>query len=350
MRFFSLLLISLCTVLTLSGITTIVLAEEPIKIVGSSTVYPFAKAVAETFSEKTGHPLPKLTPTGSGGGLKLFCAGNGPDTPDITNASRRIKRSEYDLCKTNGVSKILEIKIGYDGIVLANAKTAPSFQLTTRELYLALAEQVPSPDDSEELITNPYVRWTQINPDLPDKVIEILGPPPTSGTRDAFSELALERGCQEYPRLKQIKKRDKAQFRKLCRTIRKDGHFIESGERDHLIVESLQQNSQATIGIFGYNFLARAREHLKGASVDGIKPTDQTIASAIYPLSRALYFYVKADRLNSVNGLDEYISEFTSEKTWGPDGYLSKLNLIPMSGEERRHYRQTVQQKKSLTW
>ncbi|MBN1959288.1 MAG: substrate-binding domain-containing protein [Desulfuromonadales bacterium] len=349
MRFFSLLLISFCTVMTLSGITSIALAEQPIKIVGSSTVYPFAKAVAEAFSEKTGHPLPELTTTGSGGGLKLFCAGNSPDTPDITNASRRIKRSEYDLCQKNGVTKILEIKIGYDGIVLANAKAAPDFQLTTRELYLALAAQVPNPDNSGKLIPNPYVRWAQINPDLPDMTIEVLGPPTTSGTRDAFSELALDQGCQEFPWLKQIKKRDKSSFRKVCRTLRTDGYFIEAGERDDLIVENLQKSPQA-MGIFGYNFLARDREHLKGAIVNGIKPSEETIASATYPLSRALYFYVKADRLDRVTGLVDYINEFTSAETWGSGGYLSRLSLVPMPKKEQQLYHQVFHDRIPLVW
>ena len=322
-------------------------AREQIKIVGSSTVYTFAQAVTKDFSEKTGYPLPDIISTGSGGGLQMFCQGGGDKHPDITNASRRIKRSEYDLCQANGVKDIIEVKIGYDGIVVANSTKVQGFLLSIKDLYLALARQVPAPGSEKKLIINPYTNWQQINSTLPDQKIEVLGPPPTSGTRDAFSELALEKGCQQYSWIKAIKKRDKKKFQKICRTMRDDGYFVEAGERDDLIVKNLELAPQAT-GIFGYNFLARDAENLQGATIEGVAPKVQTIASGEYPLSRALYFYVKKDRLDKVPGLEQYLLMFTSETTWGPDGYLADLGLVTMPEEERHHFRQVIEQRNLL--
>ncbi|WP_321372420.1 substrate-binding domain-containing protein [uncultured Desulfuromusa sp.] len=321
-------------------------AREQIKIVGSSTVYTFAQAVTKSFSEKTGYPLPDIISTGSGAGLQIFCQGTGDEHPDITNASRRIKRSEYDLCLANGVKNIIELKIGYDGIVVANSTKAQDLKLSIKDLYLALAKEVPDPDGQQLLILNPYTHWQQINSTLPDEKIEILGPPPTSGTRDAFSELALEQGCQQYPWIKAIKKRDKKRFQKICRTVRNDGYFIEAGERDDLIVKNLEFAPQAT-GIFGYNFLARDLDNLQGATIDGITPEVKTIASGDYPLSRALYLYIKKDRIGEVPGLEKYLQEFTSETAWGPNGYLADLGLVVMPDKERRDYRQIIEQRKS---
>lgn len=321
-------------------------ARDNIVIVGSSTVYPFSKAVTTIFSEKTGLPLPQLTPTGSGGGLKKFCQGSGPEHPDVTNASRPIKRSEYDQCKANGVDEIIEVKIGYDGIVLASSTSAPPMNLSIKELYLAIAAQVPDMD-SDKLIPNPYKSWKQINPALPDTTIEVLGPPKTSGTRDAFSELALDKGCSQYAWIKAIKKHDKQNFRKICRTVRNDGHFIEAGERDDLIVENLLK-SESSSGIFGYNFLVQNPDKLQAATIQSISPTSQTIATGEYPLSRALYFYVKKNRIPEVPGLLEYMKTFTDETMWGPDGQLVKLGLIPLSKEERKAQRQIVEELKPL--
>ena len=318
-------------------------AAEPIRIVGSSTVYTFAKKVSENFSTKTGYPLPQIVPTGSGGGLKEFCKGSGDAYPDITNASRRINRSEFDLCHDHGVTGIIEVKIGYDGIVVAGSSAVPAPQLTLRDLYLALAAQVPAPDGTEQLVDNPYISWNQIRPELSERPIEVLGPPPTSGTRDAFSELALEKACQQYPWIKSIKKRDKHRFRKICHTLRTDGHFIEAGERDDLIVKNLEAAPKAT-GIFGYNFLAQDAEKLSGATIEGVKPEVASIASGAYPLSRPLYFYVKAERIDQVPGLAEYLLEFTSEEAWGPGGYLAALGLVTMPDKERDYYRQVVVQ------
>lgn len=318
-------------------------AREQIKIVGSSTVYPFAQAVTKVFSEKSGYPAPDIVSTGSGGGLQLFCQGDGDEYPDITNASRRIKRSEYDLCQSHEVKEIIEVKIGYDGIVIANSSQVSALQLSIKDLYLALAREVPAPNGEEQLVMNPYVNWQQINPDLPDRKIEILGPPPTSGTRDAFSELAMEKGCQQFPWIKAIKKQDKQKFRQICRTLRNDGYFVEAGERDDLVVKNLEVAPQAA-AIFGYNYLARDAEKLQGATIDGVPANVQTIASGNYPLSRALYFYVKKGRLGQVPGLDQYLQLFTSETTWGPDGYLADLGLVTLPEEERQRFRQVIEQ------
>ena len=318
-------------------------AREQIKIVGSSTVYPFAQAVTTVFSETSGFPLPDIISTGSGGGLQLFCQG-GDASPDITNASRRIKRSEYDLCQSNGVKEIIEVKIGYDGIVIANSTKVRRLQLSIKDLYLTLARNVPAPNGEERLVMNPYINWNQINSNLPDQKIEILGPPPTSGTRDAFAELALEKGCQQFHWIKAIKKRDKHKFQQICQTVRNDGYFVEAGERDDLIVKNLEVSPQAA-GIFGYNFLARDKENLQGSIIEGVAPTVQTIASGDYPLSRALYFYVKKERLGKVPGLEQYLQQFTSETAWGPDGYLVDLGLVTMPEKERHHYREVIEQR-----
>jgi len=317
-------------------------AREHIVIVGSSTIYPFAQAVTKSFSEKTGQPLPHLKSTGSGGGLQLFCQGIGDEHPDITNASRRIKRSELDLCRTNGVNDIIEIKIGYDGIVFASSTDALPMNLSAKDLYLAIAAQVPATGPGENLIPNPYTNWKEINSTLPDTNIEILGPPPTSGTRDAFSELALEKGCSTFPWIKTIKKRDKQRFRNVCRTIRDDGHFIEAGERDDLIIGNLLQ-SRLLHGIFGYNFLMQNPDKLQAALINSIVPNMETIASGAYPLSRALYFYVKKKRIVEIPAIADYIESFTDEESWGPDGYLAKMGLIPLDTSERDHYRHSGQ-------
>ena len=232
-----------------------------IEVVGSSTVYPFSTVVAETFGKKTKFKTPKIEATGSGGGMKLFCAGNGINTPDITNSSRRIKKSEVDNCHANGVDSITEVHIGFDGITIANARSGPEFNLTRRDLFLALAKDVPGEKEGE-LISNPYITWKQVNPDLPDIKIEVLGPPPTSGTRDAFAELALEGGCKTYDWIADIKKAASAakkadeasdlkhKYKEICHTVREDGIYIEAGENDNLIVQKLEKNPQA-LGVFG---------------------------------------------------------------------------------------------------
>ncbi len=303
-------------------------------VVGSSTVYPFATVVAERFGRGSNFKTPKIESTGSGGGLKLFCDGVGVDYPDVANSSRAIKASEVAACEANGVTDIVEVKIGYDGIVFANAMQADSISLTRRDLYLALAKQVPGPT-SGELIDNPYTTWADVNPDLPATKIEVLGPPPTSGTRDAFVELAMEGGCKTVDWIAALKKTDKNRYKAVCHTIREDGAFVEAGENDNLIVQKLQANPTA-FGIFGFSFLDQNAEKVKGAAVDGVVPTFDAIADGDYPVSRPLFFYAKKAHVDVIPGLRGYLQEFSSERAWGEDGYLSDRGLIPMPDAERR--------------
>ncbi len=311
-------------------------------VVGSSTVYPFATVVAERFGRSSEFKTPKIESTGSGGGLKLFCDGVGVDYPDVTNSSRAIKQSEVDTCAGNGVTEIVEVKIGYDGIVIANAIGAPAMALTRRDLFLALAKEVPGGKDGE-LIENPHKTWADVNPDLPAARIEVLGPPPTSGTRDAFVELAMEGGCKTVPWIKALKNSDKNKYKAICHTIREDGAFVEAGENDNLIVQKLEANPDA-FGIFGFSFLDQNMEKVKGAKVDGVAPTFDAIAEGGYPVSRPLYFYVKKAHVDVIPGLRGFLREFTSERAWGEEGYLSERGLIPMPDEERREVATAVRE------
>ena len=320
-------------------------ARDYISIVGSSTVYPFATVVAEQFGKTTHYKTPKIESTGSGGGLKLFCAGVGVDSPDITNASRRIKKSEYEKCFANGVTEIVEVKIGYDGIVLANSKKAKPMKLTRRDIFLALAKNVPDPKGGERVVSNPYRTWKDVNPSLPDTKIEVLGPPPTSGTRDAFVELVMEEAAESYP---WIKAKDKKAFRAIADAVREDGAYIEAGENDNLIVQKLEANP-AAFGIFGFSYLDQNTDKIQGSFVDGVQPTFETIASGEYPVSRPLFFYVKKAHIGVIPGIEGYLAEFTSEKAWGPDGYLADKGLIPMPDAERMKYRADVNKLRVLT-
>ncbi|MEJ2603050.1 MAG: substrate-binding domain-containing protein, partial [Gammaproteobacteria bacterium] len=239
-----------------------------IYIVGSSTVYPFTTVVAERFGKTTQFRTPKVESTGSGGGFKLFCAGVGVDHPDITNASRRVKASELQQCAENGVTGVVEVKIGYDGIVMANSVRAEQYKLSRRDIFLALAKEVPDPDGGESLVPNPYTVWSEVDANLPDTRIEVLGPPPTSGTRDAFVELAMEGGCKTFDWIAAIKKNDETRFKTVCHSIREDGVYVEAGENDNLIVQKLEANPDA-IGIFGFSFLDQNMEKVHGSLVDG---------------------------------------------------------------------------------
>jgi phosphate transport system substrate-binding protein len=309
-------------------------ARDYISIVGSSTVYPFATVVAEQFGRSTKFKTPKIESTGSGGGLKLFCAGVGVAHPDITNSSRRIKQSEVDQCAANGVQDIIEVKIGYDGIVLANSTEAMPYSITRNDIFLALAKEVPDPDGSQELIANPYQKWSDIDANLPDNPIEVLGPPPTSGTRDAFVELAMEGGCNQYDWIKAIKKTDKSLYKSICHTIREDGRYIEAGENDNLIVQKLKADPKV-LGIFGFSFLDQNADVVQGSLVDGQAPTFEAIAEGAYPVSRPLFFYVKKAHVEAIPGMQGYLAEFTSDRATGDDGYLADKGLIPLPDQER---------------
>ncbi len=333
---------------TLSLISTSSFAagREHIEIVGSSTVYPFATVVAETFGKKTKFKTPKIESTGSGGGLKLFCSGNGINTPDITNSSRRIKKSEVELCAKNGVTNITEVQVGFDGIAIANSKRGNTFALSRKDIFLALAKEVPGEKDGE-LIENPYTTWKEVNADLPDTKIEVLGPPPTSGTRDAFAELALEGGCKKIAWIKAMKKTDKSKYKSICHTLREDGAYIEAGENDNLIVQKLDKNKHA-LGVFGFSFLDQNSDKVKGAIVDGVEISFEHIADGSYPVSRPLFFYVKGDHVGKVPGIAEYLAEFTSEDAWGEDGYLTEKGLIPLSEEKRKEIATAAKELKVL--
>lgn len=317
----------------LSGTAQAQAGRDYIYIVGSSTVYPFATVVAERFGRGSEFKTPKVESTGSGGGLKLFCDGVGVDHPDITNASRAIKMSEVESCASNGVTDIVEVKIGYDGIVIANSIAASDVNLSRTDIFMALAKQIPGDADGE-LMDNPYETWADVNPALPDVRIEVLGPPPTSGTRDAFVELAMEGGCKTVAWIKALKKTDSDSYKAICHTIREDGAFVEAGENDNLIVQKLEGNPDA-FGIFGFSFLDQNSEKVKGAQVDGVAPTFDAIADGDYPVSRPLYFYAKKAHVDVIPGLRGFLREFTSERAWGDEGYLSDRGLIPMPADER---------------
>ncbi|WP_058556756.1 substrate-binding domain-containing protein [Thiohalocapsa sp. ML1] len=318
------------------------MARDTINIVGSSTVFPFATTVAERFGNTTEFNTPKIESTGSGGGMKLFCAGVGVDQPDVTNASRRMKVSEFENCQKNGVDKITEVKIGYDGIAIANSKKAEQFEISLRDVWLALAKDVPNPEGGEELVANPYKTWKDVNSDLPDVAIEVLGPPPTSGTRDAFAEIALEGGCKTFDWIAATKAEDKSKYKSICHTIREDGAYVEAGENDNLIVQKLDSNADA-LGVFGFSFLDQNTDKLQGTIVNGVEPTFDNIASGDYPVSRSLYFYVKNAHVGTIPGIQEYVNEFTSDNAWGPDGYLPPKGLVPLPEDMRKKVAKSAQ-------
>ena len=327
--------IALPTISVLAGLlmTANVFARDNIEVVGSSTVYPFSTVVAERYGRSTGKATPKIESTGSGGGMKLFCSGVGTNYPDITNSSRRIKMSEFKKCQENGVKDVIEVQIGYDGIVIANSVDAKSINLSRKDIFLALAAKVPG-DTEGSLIDNPYTNWKQINPLLPDIDIEVLGPPPTSGTRDAFVELGMEGGCKKIAWIAALKKTDKNTYKQVCHTVREDGRYIEAGENDNLIVQKLEANP-AALGIFGFSFLDQNADTVQGASIESVEPTFESIADKSYPISRPLFFYVKKAHVGVVPGMMGYLKEFTSERAWGLEGYLAEKGMIPLPIKER---------------
>lgn len=309
-----------------------VAAAREIRIVGSSTVFPFSTTVAEQFGANSNFPTPIVEANGSGSGIKLFCEGVGQNFPDIANSSRRMKGSEFDLCRANNVTEIVEVVIGYDGIVLANAKRAEAFDLSLREIFLALAREVPV---NGRLAPNPYKRWSDISAELPDLPIQVFGPPPSSGTRDAFLELAMAPGAEQFPMLKAIKEDNAGLFTEIAHAIREDGSWIDAGENDGAIVQRLTKNPEA-LGVFGFSFLIQNEDRIRGALIDGEPPTFEAIASGRYEISRSLYFYLKTAHLGVVAGLKEFIQAFTDERAWGDEGYLIDKGLIPLPIERRQ--------------
>lgn len=317
-------------------------AQDNIRVVGSSTVFPFSTAAAEEFGNSSPFKTPIVEATGTGGGLKLFCAGIGTNFPDVVNASRRIKRIELDVCSDNGVEDVVEVKIGFDGIVLAAAKGAPAMRLRLRDLYLALAAKVPAPGTdggANNMIENPYKFWSDIDPNLPSLAISVLGPPPTSGTRDAFNAIAIEGGCRDFSGMLALEKQDPYRFLSLCRSVREDGVYVEAGENDNLIVQKIIGNDQA-IGIFGYSFLSQNTDILQAYPISAhggpyLAPTFGAIAEGSYPISRSLFLYAKKAHIGVVPGIQEFIREFISERASGDFGYLLDRGLIPLSEDER---------------
>jgi phosphate transport system substrate-binding protein len=302
-------------------------ARDQIKIVGSSTVFPYTQAVAEEFANKTGKPAPVVESTGTGGGFKVFCAGIGEDHPDLTGASRAIKDSEKELCKTNGVDSVTEVLIGYDGLSVAVSRNGNAFDATKTELFQALAAKVPV---DGKLVDNPYKKWSDINSNLPDVAITVYGPPPTSGTRDAFVELVMVEGCGELEFFKQNE-----EAAKDCGAMRQDGPFIEAGENDNLIVQRLESDPNA-YGIFGYSFLFENQDKLQPVKVAGVAPAAETIADGSYGVSRPLFFYIKNAHRDVIPGLKEFIEEYVSESSMGPDGYLSERGLVVLADDKRK--------------
>lgn len=296
-------------------------ARDTISIVGSSTVYPFATVVAERFGTKTDFNTPKLESTGSGGGMKLFCQGVGTQTPDIANASRRMKSSEFEMCQKNGVTEITEFRIGSDGIVIASSRNAENLNLSLKQLFLALGAQVPV---DGQWVANPNKRWSDIDSSLPDKPIRVMGPPPTSGTRDSFNELALAEGCEQLPETEALTKNER---RSVCEKVREDGAFIEAGENDNLIVQKLISD-QGMYGVFGYSFLEENGDRLQAATLNGMAPTAEDIAADRYPVARSLFFYVKKAHVGVIPGMQDYVKEFVSSAAMGRNGYLKDVGLI----------------------
>lgn len=306
--------------------------DERLTLAGSSTVAPFATTAAEFFGATSVFSTPVVETTGTGGGMKLFCSGVSETTPSIATASRRIKPSEVDLCKNNGVNDIIELKIGYDGIVLIDSVDGPSFDLTRNQMFLALAKDTPT--ETGGLRANPYERWSEIDPALPDIRIEVFGPPPTSGTRDAFAELVLEAGARSFDTLNQMAALDPNTFTIVAHTIRTDGAWIDAGENDTQIIQGLVRNPEA-LGVVGFSYLDQSGDRVKAAPVDGVEPSFDNIASGRYGVSRSLYFYVKADHLDMMVSLEPFLQSVLSDAAMGTDGYLVLKGLIPLPAAER---------------
>jgi phosphate transport system substrate-binding protein len=306
-------------------------ARDQIRIVGSSTVYPFTTAVAEQLGKTAGIKTPVVESTGTGGGMKLFCAGVGEEHPDATNASRRIKKGEFESCQKNGVKDIVEVPVGYDGLTIAQSKQGAPINLTLAQVFLALAKQVPGPDG--KLVPNPNKTWSDIDKSLPNVKIEVLGPPPTSGTRDSLHELFLEKGAETIPAMAALKKSDAKAFDAAWKSIREDGPYVEAGENDNVIVAKLESNKNA-VGVFGYSFLEENTAKLRGAAIDGVQPTFDNITSGKYKGARKMFVYIKKQHVGTIPGLDKFVAEYVSPKAIGEDGYLAKKGLVTLPKAE----------------
>lgn len=314
--------------------------RDSIRAVGSSTVFPFAKQVSETFArENPEFKSPLIESTGTGGGIKLFCAGVGANTPDIANASRRMKLGEFEDCQKNGVTDIIELQVGLDGLVFASAAGGITMNLTPQLVYEALAA---SPYGGEQTAKD----WSDVDPSLPNEPILVYGPPSTSGTRDSLKELILEKGCQSDPAMKALKDSDEDEYDQLCTEVRSDGAYVDQGEQDNLIVQKLAGNSRA-VGVFGYSFLEENADKVQGLPMNGSAPTYENIVSGAYPGARQMFIYVKKAHLAAIPGLKEFLVKWT--ESWGPDGILTKIGLVPSSEEVRAKYAQAAIEHTTIT-
>lgn len=313
--------------------------RDQIRVVGSSTVYPFTTAVAEQFGRSGGQKTPIVESTGTGGGMKLFCAGLGVEHPDMTNASRRIKKGEFETCAKNGVKDIVEINFGFDGLTIAQSKQGPAMKLTLGQLFLALASEVPGADG--KMVPNTNKMWSDIDKSLPNVKIEVLGPPPTSGTRDSLHELFLEKGAEQVAAVNALKKSDPKAFDKAWKTLREDGAYVEAGENDNLIVQKLEGNRNA-FGIFGYSFLEENSARLRGVALDGATPEFENITNGKYKGARRVYVYLKKGHIGVVPGIEKFAAEYVSAKAIGEDGYLARKGLVTLPKQELEAVRKAV--------
>ncbi|NQY92987.1 MAG: PstS family phosphate ABC transporter substrate-binding protein [Campylobacteraceae bacterium] len=331
-----------------AALTISLSARDQIRIVGSSTVYPFSSSVAEELGATTSFPTPVVESTGSGGGMKLFCKGNDLNTPDITNASRRMKAKEFKLCAKNGVTDITEAVIGFDGIAFAQSKSNGAFSVTKKQLALAVAAEVPNKDG--KLIKNPYTNWSQIDSTLPNREIVIYGPPKSSGTRDAFEDMVLKATFKKMDAYTSLYKKDKKKYKayKKYHTVRQDGVYVPSGENDNIIVQKLNKNKKA-FGIFGYSFLVENEDKVQAAKVNGVMPTPENISSGHYPISRSLFFYIKNSHAKAVPAMNKYVDMFMNDEMIGKEGILGEIGLISLPNLERTNIRTSVVTRTQLT-
>jgi phosphate transport system substrate-binding protein len=316
-------------------------SRQQIRVVGSSTVYPFSRAVAERFAQANPNfAAPIVESTGTGGGLNLFCGGVGPEHPDVANASRRIKASEIEQCNRNGVNQIIEVPVGIDGLALIeSAQRRTGFQLSARDVYAALA-------------ANPFGRaqsaqtWRDVNPSLPAVPIRVYGPPPTSGTRDSFAELILDPGCNSDPAMQALKAEDEDRHKQVCTQIREDGAYIEAGENDNLLVQRVSEN-QGAVGVLGFSFLEENSSRVQGIPINGVAPSSETISNFTYPGARIMYIYVKGEHLAAIPGLREFLAAWPG--AWGPGGYLAQHGLVPLPEDRRQAAQQAIETSRTIT-
>jgi phosphate transport system substrate-binding protein len=318
-------------------------ARDYVWAAGSSTVFPFATRTAENFAKKSGKKAPKVESLGTGGGIKLFCSGAGEGFPDIANASRPMKKAEFDACASKGIKDIIQIRIGFDGIVIATDKDGADYNFKTENLYMGLSKTVLK---GGQFVANPNKNWDDVAGGLPGNRIQVYGPPPTSGTRDAFVELAIEAGARKYPTLDAIRSDNEKKFKSLVDPLRNDG-WIDAGENDNAIVGTLTK-TPGSLGVFGWSYLEENMDKIKGATVNGVKPSAQTISDGSYPLSRTLFIYVKKANIGVTPGLEDFLKEFTSDAATGRGGYLQGRGLIPLPPGQHQAQKDVVAKKTTM--